>query len=203
MLYGGIEACGLEVRAKEGSRIVSGSFPYSSRAVLSDGGKRGRPRKEFFAPNAFKFSVDENIEVHVLVGHSFDKPLASRGAGTLILEDTPKALKFEATITPEIASTSHAQDALAMMGAGLIAGISPGFRIPPERTVPNAEEVFEEDPAEGQALVRQINDAILFELSLVTRPAYPETQVEARSWDITQNSVIDNGCTNSRYRWRL
>ena len=202
MLYGGIEACGLEVRAKGSSRIVSGSFPYNSRAVLSDGGKRGRPRKEFFAPNAFKFSVDENIEVHVLVGHSFDKPLASRSAGTLILEDTPRALNFEATITPEIANTSHAKDTLAMLGAGLIAGISPGFRIPPERTVPNAEEVFEEDPAEGDALVRQINDAILFELSLVTRPAYPETQVEARSWELTHTSVNDVVC-NYRNRWRL
>ena len=89
-----------------------------------------------------------------------------------------------------------------MLGAGLIAGISPGFRIPPERTVPNAEEVFEEDPAEGDALVRQINDAILFELSLVTRPAYPETQVEARSWELTHTSVNDVVC-NYRNRWRL
>jgi HK97 family phage prohead protease len=200
MLWGGIEASGLEVRAKGGSRIVSGSFPYNSRAVLSDGGRRGRPRKEQFAPHAFKFSVDENIEVHVLVGHSFDKPLASRGAGTLILEDTAKALNFEATITPEIAGTSHGQDALAMLSAGLIAGISPGFRIPPERTVPNAESIEEEDPAEGTAIIRTINDAILYELSLVTRPAYPETQVEARCWQPT--AKIQTNRASPRFRWR-
>ena len=179
---------------------MSGSFPYNSRAVLSDGGRRGRPRKEQFAPHAFKYSVDENIEVHVLVGHSFDKPLASRGAGTLILEDTAEALNFKATITPEIAGTSHGQDALAMLSAGLIAGISPGFRIPPERTVPNAETIEEEDPTEGTAIIRTINDAILFELSLVTRPAYPKTQVEARCWQPT--AKLQTVRASTRFRWR-
>jgi HK97 family phage prohead protease len=200
MLWGAIESSGIEIRAKGGSRIVSGSFPYNSRATLSDGGKRGRPRKEQFAPGAFKFSVDENIEVHILVGHSFDKPLASRGAGTLILEDTADALNFEATITPEIVNTSHGQDALAMLSAGLIAGISPGFRIPPERTVPNAESIEEEDPGEGTAIIRTINDAILYELSLVTRPAYPETQVEARNWQPTATDQTNR--VSHRYRWR-
>lgn len=51
---------------------------------------------------------------------------------------------------------SFVGDALAALAAGLIVGISPDFRIPPQQTVPNAEEVTEEDPSEGRALIRTI-----------------------------------------------
>ncbi|MEQ9258137.1 MAG: HK97 family phage prohead protease, partial [Roseovarius sp.] len=164
--------------------LLSGNqhFPYNSRAVLSDGGRTGRPRKEQFASGAFRYSVENNQEVHLLVGHSFDRPLASRGAGTLELTDTDEALMFAADIAPELEEVGYVRDVLAGLAAGLIVGISPGFRIPPERTVPNAETVEEEPPEEGEALIRTIHEAILFELSLVTRPAYSDTQVEARNW---------------------
>ncbi|SFQ63163.1 prohead serine protease, partial [Roseivivax halotolerans] len=61
-------------------------------------------------------------------------------------------------------------------------GGTPGFRIPPERAVPDAEKVEEENPAEGMALIRTIFAALLYELSVVTRPAYDETQIEERNW---------------------
>lgn len=185
MLFG-FHAGGLEVRRQHGGGVgISGAFPYNSRAILSDGGRTGRPRKEEFAPGAFKFSVDSDAEIHLLSGHDFGKPLASRGAGSLSLTDTKDALTFSAEIAPEMADVGHVKDALAGLAAGLIVGISPGFRIPPERTVPNAETVTEEDPAQGTALIRTIHQAILFELSLVTRPAYSETEVEARNWSPT------------------
>lgn len=178
--------CGLEIRtAKDGRRIVSGRFPYNSLATLSDGGRRGRPRKERFAPHAFRHSVESKTqEITLLFGHDFSMPLAAKLNGSLALTDSAEALSFEGTIAPEVADTSFAQDAFALIGAGLVAGISPGFRIPPEKTVPNAESVEEENPAEGNALIRTIYQAILFELSIVTRPAYNETEVEARSWQI-------------------
>lgn len=109
-------------------------------------------------------------------------PKRGRRAGSLSLIDADDALTFSAKISPELAEVSYVRDALAGLAAGLIAGISPGFRIPPERTVPNAESVAEEDPAGGTALIRTIHQAILFELSLVTRPAYSETEAEARNW---------------------
>lgn len=182
----GFHEGGLELRRKSGGGArLTGRFPYNSRAVLSDGGRTGRPRKEQFASHAFRYTVENKQEVHLLVGHSFDRPLASRGAGTLDLTDSDDALTFEATIAPEMAEVGFVKDALAALAAGLIAGISPGFRIPPERTVPNAESVVEEDPSEGNALIRTIHEAILFELSLVTRPAYSETQIEERNWTPT------------------
>lgn len=200
MFFGGL-AGDLEIRRGGGGISIRGSFPYNSLAVLSDGGRRGRPRKERFGSRAFKYSVEsEEQEIHLLVGHDFGQPLASKNHGSLILEDTPDALKFEARISDAVRETSHGRDAMAMLEGGLIGGISPGFRIPPERTVPNAETIEEEDPADGTAIIRTVNDAILYELSLVTRPAYPSTEVEARNWTPSGPIMTPN---NSRYRWRL
>ncbi|WP_370576484.1 HK97 family phage prohead protease [Paracoccus sp. MC1854] len=55
--------------------------------------------------------------------------------------------------------------------------------------MPDAEKVEEEDPSLGTAIIRTIFAALLYEMSVVTRPAYPETQSEARNWTPT-----DGGC---------
>jgi HK97 family phage prohead protease len=205
VFFGSVESAGLEIRAaKGGSRIVSGSFPYNSRAVLSDGGKSGRPRKEYFANDAFKYSVETgDLDIHFLSGHDFGKALASRNSGSLTLQNTSEALLFEAELSADVLATSHGQDFIRMMSAGLVGGISPGFRLPAQATVPDAEEVFEEDPSEGRALIRKINQAVLYELSAVTRPAYSETSVdvESRNWQPTAR--IQTNRANPRYRWRL
>lgn len=177
----------LELRAaRDGSRRLRGRFPYGKVAVLSDGGRTGAPQKEVFAPRAFAYRVnDPKANIHLLVGHSYDRPLASRAAGTLTLNDAPEALTFEATITEELLAATWVQDFLAMLRAGLIVGLSPGFRLPPERAVKVAETFAKEkvDPARGQhgAIIRTIVQALLFELSVVTVPAYAETTVEERA----------------------
>lgn len=212
MLWGGVAISdGLELRrANDGSVRLSGRFPYGDYAVLSDGGREGRPRKERFAPRAFAYRVDDPKEdIHLLVGHSYDKPLASKGAGTMTLRDTAAALVFEATVTRQIAETSHARDALALLGAGLAVGISPGFRIPPRRAVPDAETV-EEEPDDGTldeqgqprrgALIRTVTAALLYELSIVVRPAYPDATVEARCWTPETSTRVD---VHPLKRWRL
>ncbi|MEM6550409.1 MAG: HK97 family phage prohead protease [Pseudomonadota bacterium] len=182
---------GLELRREGGDTRLRGRFPYNSRAVLSDGGRRGRPRKEQFASHAFKFSVDSEARIDLLAGHSFDRPLASRANGTLDLVDTAEALTFTARILPELMDVAHVRDTLTMIGAGLAVGVSPGFRIPPPAAVPpeEAETVEEEDPSEGRAIIRTIRQAILFELSVVSRPAYPEAQVEARDWTVNERAA--------------
>jgi hypothetical protein len=171
----------LEERAAQSrKRRLKGRFPYGSRAVLSDGGKTGRPQKEEFAPRAFGYRVErEGEDIHLLIGHSYDRPIASRGAGSLSLRDGDDALTFEAMIDEETQQISWVQDFFRAFNAGLIRGISPGFRLPPPRAVAKPEAVTEEDPSEGTALIRTIFAALLYELSMVTRPAYNETEVEA------------------------
>jgi phage head maturation protease len=189
----------LEVRKRaSGALALAGRFPYRRAAILSDGGRSGgRPRKEIIGARAFAYRVDRPEEdIHLLVGHSYDRPLASKRTGTLRLQDSDEALTFEATIAEEVAATTWARDALAAVGAGLMVGLSPGFRLPPPRAVPKAELIAEEpddgatSPIDGKpqrgAIIRTVVSALLYELSIVTVPAYDEAQVEARSWELSQ-----------------
>ena len=61
---------------------------------------RGRVRKESFKSRAFKFAIEDepNRRIDLLIGHDFGKPVASRQAGSLVVNDTPDAVRFEATL---------------------------------------------------------------------------------------------------------
>ncbi len=179
----------------------SGRYLHKSRGVpgFSCGtrGRQGRPRKERFAPKAFQYRVeDPDAEVHLLVGHDFDRPLASKLSDSLKLDDSDDALSFEA---------KHAKDVFALISAGLAVGLSPGFRLPPERAVEDAEEI-EREPANGEpdgngdpqkgAIIRTVKAALLYELSIVTKPAYEEATVEARQWSANRRRLP------AAWRWR-
>ena len=168
----------LEIRQGESGRSLRGRFPYGSRATVRD---RGRVRKETFGPRAFRFAVEDGErEVHLLSGHSYDRPLATKRGGTLKLEDRDDALIFEAMLPEEAQQPSWMRDTILALQGGLVGGISPGFRVPPASAVPNAERLIPE-PGNPGVQIRQINQAVLHELSLVTRPAYPETDVDLRA----------------------
>ncbi|WP_084421835.1 HK97 family phage prohead protease [Henriciella litoralis] len=207
MLWGG-HSGGLELRKRaSGGLALRGRFPYGNRAVLSDGGRTGRPRKEVIAPRAFAYRVDNPDEdIHFLVGHSYDRPLASRKAGTLDLQDSDEALTFEARITPEMQEVSYVRDFLTSFNAGLIVGLSPGFRIPPKRAVQEAERIEDEgsDPENGEhnAIIRTVLQALLYEMSVVTRPAYDGTQIEARNWS-AETFDPSAGLVRTLSRWRV
>ncbi|MEH6950612.1 HK97 family phage prohead protease [Nitrobacter sp. NHB1] len=171
----------LELRAspRGGRRRIRGRFPYRKRAILSDGGARGKPVKEQFEAGAFSYSIKSDAEIHLLSGHDYSKPLASKNTGTLTFDDGPEALQFDADIAPEIADTSYGSDLIKQISSGLVFGLSPAFRIPPPAAVPahKAQKVEDEDPKLGRAIIRTIFEAILTELSIVTRPAYSDASV--------------------------
>lgn len=237
MLFGGFDPAELEIRKRRnGSRRLRGRFPYRKKAVLSDGGRNGgKPKKEQFMPGAFTYRLSlppQDGDIHLLFGHDYDKPLASRGTQTLTFGDTAEALTFEAEITPEIADTTHGRDTLALIESGLSVGISPGFRIPPPRAVPadQAEKIEQEvyDPSRKMfgALIRSIFAALLYELSIVTAPAYKDATVEsgddapvdengdgiddntgeqiaARNWKLDEPSGLIVPRPHTLARWRL
>ena len=62
-------------------------------------------------------------------------------------------------------------------------GLSPGFRVPPKGVVPNAESLRPE-PGNPSVMIRQINDAVLREMSVVTSGAYLDALVEIRSANV-------------------
>ena len=171
---------GLEVRQQGGRPRIFGSFPYNEWAVLAD---TGTVRKETIEPGAFAYTLDDpKQEVSLLFGHSFDKPLARRLGGSLVLKDTEDFLTFVATLPEGLERASHIADALIMPGAGLIRGISPGFRVPPKSAVPDAEKLIPE-PGNPSVMIRSLSALVLYELSLVTRPVYEASTAELRAKD--------------------
>lgn len=183
MLYA--YAGGLEIREDGGTAILSGRFPYNTETELARG------RFEAFASRALRSSAD----VHLLAGHDYSRPLASTGSGSMTLHDGDDALGFEARIAPTVANTSHGRDTLALVRAGLAVGLSPGFRV-----AADGERV--ERRRDG--LHRTVRQAELFELSIVTRPAYSTAQVEARSWEPAGafDEFVRNPVVLPLYRWR-
>lgn len=155
---------GLEIREESPGRgrRVDGEFRYGETAVI------GRALSERISPKAFADSI-EGREINLLAAHDFSKPLATTRNGSLELRDTDNGLAFTAQLPT--AEPLYMRDTMDAAAAGLIGGISPGF------TVPNDGHSFERD---GENLLRIINRAILFELSLVTRPAYPNTGIDVR-----------------------
>lgn len=159
-------ATGIEVRSEGGATRLSARFPYNAETELAPG------RREVFAAGAFRNSVNNSDgDIHLLMAHDYAKPLASRSAGTLTLRDTDAALEIEATID---VNTSWARDFMAANQAGLIKGLSPGFR------VPTGGERIER---RGRDVVRTITNAAVSEFSAVTRPAYASAEIEARNWN--------------------
>ena len=67
-------------------------------------------------------------------------------------------------------------------------GLSPGFRVPPKGVVPNAE-TFRPEPGNPGVQIRQINDAVLREFSVVTSGTYEGAGVELRAEDYA-NAVL-------------
>ncbi|MCF6304467.1 MAG: HK97 family phage prohead protease [Rhodobacteraceae bacterium] len=194
MLWGGHNG-GLEIRrSADGATVLRGRFPYGVSTILWDGGRSGQARKEVIAPRAFATRVaQQDQDIHFLAGHDFDKPLASRAAGSLTLTDSDEALIFEATISVEMRNVSYVRDFLGGLDAGLIKGVSPGFRIAP---TDQAESIR----PDGSGVLRTVNSAELFEVSAVTKPAYSDAQIEARAWGIP--APIKSGSQRGIARWR-
>ena len=200
-----------ELELRQSGRRLAGRFPYSQRSgdrqatVMN----RGRIRKERIAPDAFGWQVREfeklqgelasTIEsaidearvqllrqelerrnIHVLAGHSYDRPLGDMLRSGARVTSTREAVDFELDLPPEGDQPGYMRDVVTMVRAGLIGGISPGFRVPPRSVVPDGERL---EPEIGNAAVqvRVIENAVLSELSIVTRPAYSETDVDVRA----------------------
>ncbi|MCY4394986.1 MAG: HK97 family phage prohead protease [Rhodospirillaceae bacterium] len=201
----------LEIRARGRRRSLRGRFPYSQGAGdrMATVADRGRTRKERIASDAFGWQVREfqkaqadlnaalkagadkiavqglrqtleRRNIHILAGHSFDKPLGDMLRGGAVVASTAEAVEFEVDLPDENAMPGYMLDTVRMVENGLAGGISPGFRVPPATVVPDAEGA-EPEPGNPAVQVRVIRQAVLAELSIVTRPAYSETEIDARA----------------------
>lgn len=175
----------LEIRQVNGLRVLYGRMPYGTLTTIAD---RGRVRKERFSPRAFAFAIENEVDragaqikIDLLVGHDWGKPIASRQSGTLAIRHDDNAVEFEATLPATLDDTpSWVVDAEKAIAGGTMTGLSPGFRVPPANVVSNAEILIPEPGNPGVA-IRQVNHAMLRELSVVTNAQYADAFVELRS----------------------
>ena len=153
------------------ARIIEGlAIPFGKPSLpLSD--DKEFEFVEYINEAAFdKVLSDAGLEVMLLYSHDWDAPLARRSAKRLEIKKTPEGIAFTA-ILPD---TTRAQDLIKDIEAGNIQGNSFGF-------FPTRERWFVD---ENGVNTREILEAELYEISPVVMPAYPDTTLAKRSYDL-------------------
>ena len=163
-----VEARAYEIR-QDGDGLA-GRFFYDVDTVVSDRAemrRRGGVRKGRVRPGAFRFALeDDSREIQLLMGRDYDRPLGSKLAGTLELEDGPEALAFRVARLPD---TSYVRDFRAQLEGGAAQfGVAPLYRIPPPETVADAVSIVPEAGNPGVS-IEVVNEANLTGLAIVTR----------------------------------
>lgn len=121
--------------------------------------------REQIAPGAFTRSLASGEPVYLLVNHDTESlPLASTGSGTLQLREDGTGLMMTADLDP---SNPRAAELYSALSRGDVEKMSFAFSIAPGG----------ESKQDG---VRTLTDVNLYEVSVVTWPAYDDTQVGVR-----------------------
>lgn len=122
---------------------------------------------------AFTKSLLENDQV-CLWGHDTRYVLGRKSSGTLILREDDKGLYFEVSLP----NTTWARDLKESVDRGDIKQMSFGFKVVRENWIDNKETLKEYGMP-----IREVEEITLHEISLVTFPAYTETNVRDQNND--------------------
>lgn len=117
---------------------------------------------------AFEDSLSKN-NILALYGHDYNKPLG-RINSNLQLRSDDTGLYFELRINPNV---SWAKDTYELVKDGVLQGMSFGFRCVEDDWTEENDGMF----------LRSINKLDLFEISVVSSPAYLDSSVSCRSFD--------------------
>jgi uncharacterized protein len=128
---------------------------------------------EQVAPGAFAKTIGEH-DIRMLIDHDPSRLLARNTPGTLRLAEDKIGLDVDADMAP----TSYARDAAILLDRGDLSGMSFGFQTVTDKW----EEV---EGAEGNKFeLRTLLEVKLFDVSIVTFPAYPDTDAGLRDLGI-------------------
>lgn len=155
-----------EVRAME---TEDGSMRIGGYAATFNAEADGLSFREVIAPGAFTRALASQDPVFLLVNHDMDGiPLASTQSGTLQLRQDSHGLYMEAELDP---ANPKAQELASALKRGDMNKMSFAFTVKPEGQ-------YKED---GLRTIEDIER--LYEVSVVTLPAYSSTSVGMRSQD--------------------
>lgn len=146
--------------------------------------------REQITPGAFAEAIQLD-DVRALVNHESSKVLGRNKSGTLRLSEDATGLLVE--IDPP--DTTYARDLLESMRRGDITQMSFGFGVKP-----GGQDWAKDD--EGRT-IRTLKKLRLFDVSPVTYPAYPQTDVAVRSFQEFQQTVSAEAERRMRMRLAL
>ena len=155
----------IEIRSEDGEKPkMKGHAAIFNKLSEDLGGFR-----EQITPGAFARTI-KSADIRALFNHDPNYVLGRNKSGTLVLEEDEKGLAIE--IDPP--DTSYARDLMVSIERGDITQMSFAFMVHGKK----GEEWINE---EGKASIRILKDVDLFDVSPVTYPAYPQTDVKVRS----------------------
>lgn len=153
-----------QTRSDETGPVIAGYF-----AVFNNPTELWPGCIEQIAPGAFASSL--NGDVRALIDHDTRLVIGRTVAGTLTLREDATGLYGEIKINER---DSDAMNLYARVQRGDVSQCSFGFDITAEDYVVSPD---------GQTCTWTIRDTVLYEVSVVTFPAYEATSVEARDAD--------------------
>lgn len=124
--------------------------------------------REIIRPEAVQRTMREKVDLRALIDHNTEKIIGRLTAGTLRAAPDSHGLRVEI----DLPATSYARDLQASVARGDVSGMSFAFRVMPDG---------DEWRREGQEIVRYVNDMLVSECSVVSMPAYPQTEAAIRS----------------------
>ena len=147
---------------------TDGSLRIGGYAAQFNQEATGLNFREMIAPGAFKRSLESGQPVFLLINHDTDSlPLASTQSGTMTLSEDNVGLRMEATLDP---NNPRAVELASALERGDVNKMSFAFTIAPGG----------DSRKDG---LRTLSDVNLFEVSVVTWPAYDSTEVGMRTAD--------------------
>lgn len=158
----------MEIR-KSNENIHNSGKTLSGYAILYNTESRtlhemGRTFKETIKRGAFDINASEDHDVKLYFNHDTSMPLARQRNGSLRLFEDAKGIRFEA----DLPDTTLANDIRELMNKGTLSGeMSFGFSVRKDRW-------------EGTNK-REVEEGKLYEISVVTDAAYPQTSSKLRS----------------------
>lgn len=118
---------------------------------------------EVISPGAFSRSLSENGDIRALFNHNWDNVLGRTKAGTLVLSEDERGLRFDI----ELPNTQLGRDLAESMQRGDINQCSFGF------DTYEGKEVWDYSVEPALRTLEEIN---LYEISIVSLPAYEDTE---------------------------
>jgi HK97 family phage prohead protease len=146
----------------EGNKLIG----YAS---VFDSPSEPMPFVEYVRRGAFAKTLNDGADVRLLIDHE-GVPLARTKSGTLMLEEDDRGLRVEASLDP---ANPDAARVISAMKRGDISQMSFAFR-----TI--------KDSWNSDRSVRELKEVQLYDVSVVTFPAYEETVAEIRSGQTAQ-----------------